>query len=303
MAGDLGAVVTSARARVSHFASSAEQVDRIDLVAVMSLLVVLLHSPDVPTSALRLLVIAGLLVQPIRRSPWLWLAVTVLRLVTQMPDGWSSIDNHQYLITWWTLALAFGLWTRDPEWTLRRAARLLIGLCFAFAVLWKVLSAEFLDGTFLSWTLVKDERFAAFSGAFLGLPDGASEANREALSAMQAGELDGPLVVQTGSRVLAAGVVMAWWTVLIELAVAVCYLSPLRLRPAHLASVMLAIFVLTVYPVAAVVGFAWILIAMSVPAALRTERGWPIAAVTLFIVVLGFPAAAFVFDAVGRLVG
>ena len=90
-----------------------------------------------------------------------WGALAVLTAI-RIVDDWPLADNHIYLLGYWLLAVSLALRSRDAASTLADASRALIGLAFAFAVVWKVaLSPDFLDGRFFRVTLVTDPRFAA----------------------------------------------------------------------------------------------------------------------------------------------
>src|SRR5262245_52719796 len=91
---------------------------------------------------------AGLVSRRVLVAPGTWLAVALLtaaRLVVE----WPLPDNHIYLLAYWCLAVAIGLALPDPGATLARSSRLLVGLAFACAVVWKVgLSEDYRDGRF-----------------------------------------------------------------------------------------------------------------------------------------------------------
>jgi hypothetical protein len=148
--------------------------DPLELVIVMSLLLVAMHSPGQLTPVLVGLAVAGLLHRPLARHGGFWLAVAAVRAVGQLPTGWHVIDNHQYLLTYWCLALGVALLLRDPRSVLRVNARLLIGLAFAFATLWKLISPDFTDGSFFTYTLLVDARFDAVTQTLGGAADAAS---------------------------------------------------------------------------------------------------------------------------------
>lgn len=73
-----------------------ERFDRVDLVALMSTLVVLLHSPYSNEHIITSLALAAILVPQIRRSGPYWIGVGVYRFMTQVPDHWADLDNHQH---------------------------------------------------------------------------------------------------------------------------------------------------------------------------------------------------------------
>src|SRR4029453_13970595 len=87
------------------------------------------------------------------RYPMVWGGVAVLTAIRVIGD-WPLADNHIYLLCYWTLAIALSLREPDASSALAYTSRWLIGLAFAFAVLWKaVLSPDFLDQRFFCVTL------------------------------------------------------------------------------------------------------------------------------------------------------
>ena len=107
----------------------------------------------------------------------LWGALALLVAVRIAAD-WLA-DNHIYLLSYWSLgtALALGTATRRSC----RGSRWLLGLAFAFAVLWKgVLSPDYLDGRFFRVTLT-DPRFEDAALLFGGVTPETLAANRHAL--------------------------------------------------------------------------------------------------------------------------
>jgi hypothetical protein len=90
------------------------------------------------------------------RMPALWLGVSIA-IAFRIAADWPLADNHIYLLAYWCLAIALSLHSKDAHHTLAFNSRALIGLAFAFAVLWKgVLSPDFLDGRFFRVTLQTD---------------------------------------------------------------------------------------------------------------------------------------------------
>ena len=112
---------------------------------------------------------AGLLIPGWLRRPPLWFALAGLTALRFWID-WPLADNHAYLISYWCLAVGISLVVRDTEACLALNGRLLIGLAFAFAVLWKgVLSPDFMNGTFLRVTMLQDPRFEDWTLLSTGL--------------------------------------------------------------------------------------------------------------------------------------
>lgn len=199
------------------------------------------------------------------RRPLLW---SVLAILTGLRVilSWPMADNHAYLLCYWCLAVALALVSRDPRACLALNARLLVGLTFACAALWKVvLSPDYLDGRFFGVLLLTDRRFESFARIAGGL----TPELLESLRAFVTQHVDGPFLATLGapqapSRFLWLTYLMTWWTVLLEGAIAVTFLWPLTHRMAQRRDTLLLLFCVTTYAVAPVEGFGWLLIAMGI---------------------------------------
>jgi len=207
------------------------------------------------------LAVLGLVVPGLLRRSTLWALLTALAAFRVIED-WPLPDNHAYLLGYWCLAITLALRTGEPQAMLALNGRLLIGLVFAFAALWKlVLSPDFWSGDFMRFTWIVDERFEGVARLFGGM-DPAMLDNARAFLAGAAG---GDSVLTLSGRFLRATWLSTLWTALIEPMVALAFLLPLaRVRPAWVGvrDASLLVFCATVYAVAPVPGFAWLLLAM-----------------------------------------
>lgn len=271
---------------------------RIELVTVMSALLLFTHSPHLHIDFVTPLTFAALVVPRLRHFGPFWIGIAIYRFWSQVPDHWPTLDNHQYLITWWLLGLGLTLMAREREDSIRRVARLLIGLCFLFATVWKIRSPDFLDGDFFTWKFATDTRLRSFAEAFLGLPEGAQTENLNAEYLLGLGQIGTTEELITGSHLRTAAIITAWYTVLIEGAIAVFYLVPERFRVSRWAHWALAVFIITVYPIAPVFGFALLLLTMSI-AALRRNGVYFALATLLFAVMPLFSYFDKAFDSIG----
>jgi hypothetical protein len=197
------------------------------------------------------------------RTPAMWAAIAAL-VGTRIADNWPLADNHIYLLAYWTLAIALSLRASDVPRQLTTVSRWLIGLAFAFAVLWKaVLSPDFLDGRFFRVTLLTDPRFTEAAMLIGGLSKADLAANRRALAPLPDGAaLADPLPVIEPSRLRVLAAVSTWGILLLEAAVATMMLAPARLSPLLLRHVLLIGFCLVTYAFAPVAGFGWFLLVM-----------------------------------------
>ena len=223
---------------------------------------------------LLLLSMLGLISGAWLRAPALWLALAVLVAVRVVVE-WPLPDNHIYLLAYWCLGVAMALRFADPASQLARTSRLLLGLVFAFAVLWKaVLSPDYRDGRFFAVTLLTDDRFSEVVQLIGGLSDAQLRENREYLtplpegaellrasrvarapalpSARPRGNVGHPRDGGPGRRALAGAV------------------DAPRLLVARHGVVLL--FCLTTYAFAPVAGFGWLVIVLGLVTCLPDDR-------------------------------
>lgn len=226
----------------------------------------------------------GLLDRRVLFTPWTWFGLAALTGLRVVLD-WPLPDNHAYLATYTCLAVGVSSLAPLPAATLARASRWLIGVAFAFAVLWKaVLAPEYRDGRFFRVTLLTDDRFAYGTMLFGGLSDEELLLDREALVALpQGAEPLEPLRLVMPPRFQVFAMLATWGTLLLEAAVALAFLLPTRAWLRHLG---LLAFVGITYSFAPVAGFGWLLLALGLAQCRPEERRTRIAYVALFFVVL-----------------
>lgn len=217
---------------------------------------------------------AALVVPGAWRLRLLWLGLAgwmALRLMV----AWPHSDNHDYLTAYWCLALGIALSLPSPTEALARSARLLVGLCFVFAVLWKiVLSPDFVDGTFFRMALLFDARFADLA-QFLGDITPQMIDTNDHFQMTGEGGLAEPAALKR----------LAWlstaWTLASESAIAVLFLWPASVSArwrARARDAVLIAFLATTYAAAPVAGFGWLLacmgLAQTTPDAGRTRLAY-----------------------------
>jgi hypothetical protein len=220
------------------------------------------------------------------RHPTVWGGVALLTAI-RISGDWPLADNHIYLLCYWTLAIALSLRAPDASGALAYTSRWLIGLAFAFAVLWKaVLSPDFLDQRFFRVTLLTDPRFGVVARLIGGLSADELEANRQALTPLAHGaELRDPLRVHEPARLRAFATVSTWGSLFLETAVSALMLAR-GTRFALLRHGVLLSFCGVTYAVAPVAGFGWLLLAMGLAQLDERQRWWRGAYVVAFVAVL-----------------
>jgi hypothetical protein len=231
-------------------------------------------------AALLGLAAAGLAIPRLLGVPLLWLAIAALA-AARVLLGWPLGDNHAYLLVYWCLAVALAHWTSAPRRAAAAAARWLIGLAFAFAVAWKALSPDYLDGRFFRVTLLMDGRFEPVARWAGGLDDEALAERRAFLGQHVDGAPARSVVPPEPARLRALAVAATAATFAIELAVALAFLCPARLRLARWRDPLLLAFCATTYAIAPVEGFGWLLLAMGL-AQSEPGRARPLAYVVVY---------------------
>ncbi len=204
----------------------------------------------------------GLLAPGFLRSRWLWAALAGLT-ATRVVLAWPLLDNHAYLLVYWCLAVFLGLASAQPDTALAKSGRRLIGLAFGMAIIWKlVLSPDFADGTFFRLALLTDPRFEDFAR----LAGGLDASTLETLRAYVGGHTDtattGSVAPEIPRRLWHLGTLLTLFTLATESLGATAFLWPGVASMAKWRDVSLLFFCLSVYSVATVAGFGWLLLAM-----------------------------------------
>ncbi len=231
---------------------------------------------------------AGLLVPGWLRRPGLWLLLTALTALRVILD-WPLADNHAYLLGYWCLAVTLSLLLSDSEASLALNGRWLIGLVFAFATLAKVLSPDYLDGTFFRVSLLTDPRFEGASLLLGGLTPEQLGQQRAALEQ----HVDGPALTPLEppprpARFEGLARLATLWTLALEGALALSFLWPLGRGPSRARHGVLLLFCATTYAVATVAGFGWLLLAMGVAQCEPERRGTRLLYLAVYALILAY---------------
>ncbi len=209
--------------------------------------------------------VVGLFFFRITKTFWFWLFVSVILIIGHSLI-WYSIDNHKYLITWWTLALSLSFLINEYEWNIEFNGRILIGLCFLFATFWKVITPEYMDGSFFHYLLIGgDSRFIDFSVILTGVNPEVIEMNRNLMNEIKTlpwKEIEYSLESTHRSVIMAH--FLTWWTIIIEGVIAISFLVKNGGYLYRYRDYILGVFILSTYTVASVIGFAWLIIAMGI---------------------------------------
>ena len=241
---------------------------------------------------------AAVLISPrVLKTPATWAALSALTALRILED-WPLADNHIYLLAYWLLAIALALRASDVCATLATASRWLVGLAFAFAIVWKLIAPDFLDGRFFRVTLLTDPRFEEAALLIGGLTDEQLSANREALTPLPAGAAHAvPPDVFEPPRLRALAMLSTWGILVLEAAVALSMLALTRWTVGRHGSLLL--FCLVTYAFAPVAGFGWLLLVMGAAQAGETQPWLRRVYVAVFLIVLFYtevPWAGLLLD-------
>jgi hypothetical protein len=214
--------------------------------------------------ALLALAVLGLVLPAVSRRPWFWLLLASLAGF-RVVSTWPLADNHAYLLSYWCLAVAIAARDPEPRRALAWSGRVLIGLVFTFAVLWKAISPDFLDGRFFRVTLVADERLEVYARLAGGLGDDALIERRDVLTRHVDGDaLEEVALPPESPRFRAAIGLATFGTFACEALLALAFLWPPGRGPSRFRDPLLIGFCAVTYLVAPVSGFGWLLIALGV---------------------------------------
>ena len=230
---------------------------------------------------------AGLVSRRVLVAPLTWIVLAVL-VTARLVAEWPLPDNHIYLLAYWCAAVSIGLAIPDAGASLARSSRLLIGLAFVCAVVWKAgLSEDYRDGRFFRVTLLTDERFADAARLVGGLSPAQLDENRRFLTPPPAGaELLRPPRLVEPPRLRAFAWAATWCGLALEAVVAAAFLLPGGSGLGRLRHVILLAFCAVTYAVAPVAGFGWLLLVMGLATAEPTDRLLVRAYVAAFLLVL-----------------
>lgn len=267
---------------VSAFAFAVARQDPVLLAARLTLLLMVLYGEAVWRLQIPTIMIAavGLTFPQAIRHRGLWCLLALLQGLIILPNAYL-VDNHKLLLLYWTIALCFSVGSAA---VLRTNARLLLSMCFVLAFSWKAIMGEYLDGSFLHFTMLTDSRFAFFTYLICNVPLEALHSNAHRLSALARGQHDSMELLDSSSS-LAISLLGSYWTLGTELALGVLFLLPLAGRKflLNIRCLLLAQFIVITYPIATVIGFGWLLAILGYAQCEPEQAGYRASFIGLFI--------------------
>ena len=271
------------------------EADTLDLLPLLTVLLLLLSPLGVwyVHTPLVLLCVIGVSYRKVLRTSAFWYVAATL-LGTAIYFHWESADNHKYLICYWCLALccAYSIPSAHQKPALALSSRLLIGLCMAFATLWKLLSDSYLDGSFFEYTLMVDGRFEYVARALGNVSASVLTDNRQLSDLLTHGYLRGidlDLVALSGTPQLdVLATVVTWWTITIEFAIALLFLLPDHRITSAGRNTLLLLFGVTTYSVATIKGFGWVLMLLGMAQCEQKQWRWRLAYLAVFLLIQAY---------------
>lgn len=273
--------------RLFDTARSAASFTAIDLALRLTLLDLLLR--PVGNWLIRPLVlglaVAGLINVAWLRQPLVWLVLAVL-LALRVYLDWPLADNHAYLLVYWCLAVALACCYADRQ-ILISNARLLIGLVFAFACVWKfAVSGDYMNASFFKFIFIVDPRFEGFVQVVANVDLEVLERLREHVEQHRDGEFSVAGMPEIPAVLTHLAVAATIWNLFINAALALAFLWPGGGRSAAVRHGLLLTYCVVTYAIATVDGFGWLLLAMGVALCGSEQRRWRAAYVSVFVLIL-----------------
>jgi len=187
-----------------------------------------------------------------------WLILTLLT-AWRVIDDWPLADNHAYLLSFWCLAVTLALTSPNPGTILSSNARWLIMLVFLLASLQKWFSPSYLSGVFFQYTFLVDDRFEDFVVLLTRVDYELIDTYRDYLDGgWRTGQ--SPPELPSDFKLLAWA--STWWNLLEQPLVALAFLVRSESWLGRHRDWFLLLFCITVYAIAPVVSFGWLLLAM-----------------------------------------
>jgi hypothetical protein len=240
---------------------------RTGAVATLTLLAYVTVPPPGTLTITRVVAAIGLLLVPVvGRDARFWGGLLVLAAVGTLRQPLLDLDNHHVLQLYWLAALCLGNLATDPVTAVRRTARLLIGLAFLFATVWKLLSPDFVDGSFLTYLFSAEPNAGRVAVGLGWQDDDLVVANRTAVGELHADPAGapGPVELEVADTTSRAAVPLAWLTIAVEGAVALLFLLPVGTRWRWVRDAALVAFIALTYLLLPVVTFGVLLAALGV---------------------------------------
>ena len=223
------------------------------------------------------------------RRPLFWFALALAGTITIILT-WEQVDNHKYLLVYWTWVLFVVHLFAQPEQQKQIvlfSARFFLCLIFLAASGQKLSSPSYRSGEMFEHYLYVDRRFTAF-GKLIGVDPAMGDDIKRRILFLRSpfADVEGnDIHIEGSDRARMAAIAMTWWDLGLQLSIGALLLIR-RPRTDQLAHVLLLFFIFTTYIPAPVFGFGWTIALMGF--ALAKDKFPRIAAVYIlsFFVIL-----------------
>ena len=248
-----------------------------DAVAGVSLWLMLLLQHGTYWKVVAIGAVIAALHRTVRHSGSFWLTISVLFAIPACLQ-WHAFEDHAYYAILWLAAIGVTRIGTRQRRSLVISARTMIALAMGLAVLWKAISGQYMSAEMFHHKLLTDPRFCAIvSTPVAGVTPSAVGDNRDAiLSLRQMGGEQSVTLSSTATLGLIA-VLMTYWTIGIELAIALAFALPRWRLLDRWRNHFLMIFLVSTYLVVPVIGFGLLFAAMAMAQCRRNERHWQLA--------------------------
>lgn len=243
--------------------------------------------PDTPV-LINLAAVLGIVLLPVMRDePLFWPALLAATLWGLIHHPLVNLDNHHILQLHWLVALSVMNLTNRRREVLAVSARWLIAVVFVAAVLWKVISPDFGDGTFMTYTASVDANVGRIVRVVGAQDTETLVANTRTLAELRQDPTTtaAPVTLEVDDDVRRAAFALTTFGLLLEAAIAAVFVLPLRGRHRRWRDRLLVAFLLTTSLALPVFVFAALLATMGLAqSAWPTRRAQVIYLGTLFVV-------------------
>ena len=223
----------------------------------------------------------------------MWYTMAVVQGATLFMH-WDNADNHEYLFAYGCLALAstYSLPVHQQKRALAISAKLLIGLCMAFAAYWKLSTDSYRDSSFFHYFLLADDRFSHVTQVLGSISSQLLSDNRRLGRLLMNGYLRGieisSVSLSDAPQIRVLAQFLTWWTVLIEGILAIVFLLPNCRILSVTRNCLLLFFAGSTYAVANVVLFGWILMVLGLAQCSDDEKGFQFSYIAAFLLIQAY---------------
>ena len=234
------------------------------LIAGLTVFLLIFHSfePDVYELVLMVLVPVMLWNTAWLTNPWIWMIFGGFGAYAVFSD-YIGTDNHKWLYMYWIFALSIAFFhskLSDQQKIIALNARFFIVAAMGFSVFWKFMAQnwEFVNGAFMEYTFLSDDRFGTLLGWIGIAPEVYEPWYDMTLDFEFRNGFQESFAVPRKVSLLAT--LTTWWILFSEAAVALFFaLGAYYKKVDILAHLFLMIFIVSTYLIAPVMGFGTML--------------------------------------------